>query len=140
MRPRWIATLAVLAAALMPAVSARADDPLPAPTITSPSSPGSDRTPEWSWDPVPAATNYECRLLPVQPAWELCTSPYQADLTTAADGDYEFGVRAVTAGVPGPESTNTYTLDTTAAQPLIKRKKVILKNDCIHHVVDIYHL
>jgi benzoate/toluate 1,2-dioxygenase beta subunit len=36
--------------------------------------------------------------------------------------------------------TSFYTLDTTAAQPLIKRKKVILKNDCIHHVVDIYHL
>lgn len=36
--------------------------------------------------------------------------------------------------------TSFYTLDTTAAQPLIKRKKVILKTDCIHHVVDIYHL
>ena len=36
--------------------------------------------------------------------------------------------------------TSVYTLDTTAGQPLIKRKKVILKNDCIHHVVDIYHL
>ena len=36
--------------------------------------------------------------------------------------------------------TSFYTLDTTAAQPLIKRKKVVLKNDCIHHVVDIYHL
>ena len=36
--------------------------------------------------------------------------------------------------------TSFYTLDTTATQPLIKRKKVILKNDRIHHVVDIYHL
>ena len=36
--------------------------------------------------------------------------------------------------------TSFYTLDTTAAQPLIKRKKVILKNDCVHHVVDIYHI
>jgi benzoate/toluate 1,2-dioxygenase beta subunit len=36
--------------------------------------------------------------------------------------------------------TSFYTLDTTAEQPLIKRKKVILKNDYIHHVVDIYHL
>ena len=25
-------------------------------------------------------------------------------------------------------------------QPLIKKKKVILKNDYIHHVVDIYHV
>jgi benzoate/toluate 1,2-dioxygenase beta subunit len=36
--------------------------------------------------------------------------------------------------------TSFYTLDTTAEQPLIKRKKVILKNDYIHHVVDIYHV
>ncbi|HEX3412940.1 MAG TPA: benzoate 1,2-dioxygenase small subunit [Stellaceae bacterium] len=36
--------------------------------------------------------------------------------------------------------TSFYTLDTTSGQPLIKRKKVVLKNDCIHHVVDIYHL
>jgi benzoate/toluate 1,2-dioxygenase beta subunit len=36
--------------------------------------------------------------------------------------------------------TSFYTLDTTSAQPLIKRKKVILKNDYIHHVVDIYHV
>jgi benzoate/toluate 1,2-dioxygenase beta subunit len=36
--------------------------------------------------------------------------------------------------------TSFYTLDTTAAQPLIKRKKVILKNDYIHQLVDIYHL
>jgi 3-phenylpropionate/cinnamic acid dioxygenase small subunit len=28
----------------------------------------------------------------------------------------------------------------TDPQPLITRKKVILKNDCIHHVVDIYHI
>ena len=36
--------------------------------------------------------------------------------------------------------TSFYTLDTRAAQPLIKRKKIILKNDCIHHVIDIYHV
>ncbi len=32
--------------------------------------------------------------------------------------------------------TSFYTLD----GPLIKKKKVILKNDYIHHVVDIYHI
>jgi hypothetical protein len=32
------------------------------------------------------------------------------------------------------------TLDTSGAQPLIRRKKVVLKNDYIHHVVDIYHI
>jgi benzoate/toluate 1,2-dioxygenase beta subunit len=36
--------------------------------------------------------------------------------------------------------TSFYTLDTSGAQPLIKRKKVVLKNDYIHHVVDIYHI
>ena len=36
--------------------------------------------------------------------------------------------------------TSFYTLDTTGAQPLIKSKKVVLKNDYIHHVIDIYHI
>jgi benzoate/toluate 1,2-dioxygenase beta subunit len=36
--------------------------------------------------------------------------------------------------------TSFYTLDTSGAQPLITRKKVVLKNDYIHHVVDIYHI
>ena len=36
--------------------------------------------------------------------------------------------------------TSFYTLDTTGPQPLIRRKKVILKNDYIHHVVDVYHI
>lgn len=36
--------------------------------------------------------------------------------------------------------TSFYTLDTTGPQPVIKRKKVILKNDYIHQVVDIYHI
>jgi len=33
-----------------------------------------------------------------------------------------------------------YTLDVTADGPVITRKKVVLKNDYIHHVVDIYHI
>jgi len=36
--------------------------------------------------------------------------------------------------------TSFYTLDTTGPQPLIKRKKVVLKNDYIHHVVDVYQI
>ena len=36
--------------------------------------------------------------------------------------------------------TSFYTLDISGQQPLIKYKKVILKNDYIHHVVDIYHV
>ena len=36
--------------------------------------------------------------------------------------------------------TSFYTLDTAGDQPIIRNKKVILKNDYIHHVVDIYHI
>jgi benzoate/toluate 1,2-dioxygenase subunit beta len=36
--------------------------------------------------------------------------------------------------------TSFYTIDTTGGQPLIRRKKIVLKNDYIHHVVDIYHI
>jgi benzoate 1,2-dioxygenase small subunit len=36
--------------------------------------------------------------------------------------------------------TSFYTLDVSGTSPLIKKKKVVLKNDYIHHVVDIYHV
>ncbi|WP_139017431.1 benzoate 1,2-dioxygenase small subunit [Bradyrhizobium sp. STM 3809] len=36
--------------------------------------------------------------------------------------------------------TSYYTIDTTQPAPLITNKKVVLKNDYIHHVVDIYHI
>ena len=36
--------------------------------------------------------------------------------------------------------TSYYPLDVSGNRPLIKRKKVVLKNDYIHHVVDIYHV
>lgn len=36
--------------------------------------------------------------------------------------------------------TSFYTLDTSGERPLITKKKVILKNDYIHHVIDIYHI
>ncbi|HEU0221351.1 MAG TPA: aromatic-ring-hydroxylating dioxygenase subunit beta, partial [Paracoccaceae bacterium] len=36
--------------------------------------------------------------------------------------------------------TSFYTLDTSGPAPLIRRKKVVLKNDYIHHVVDIYQI
>ena len=36
--------------------------------------------------------------------------------------------------------TSYYTVDITGPQPLITNKKIILKNDYIHHVVDIYHI
>jgi benzoate/toluate 1,2-dioxygenase subunit beta len=36
--------------------------------------------------------------------------------------------------------TSFYTIDFSGQRPLIKKKKVILKNDYIHHVVDIYQV
>ena len=36
--------------------------------------------------------------------------------------------------------TSFYTLDTSGAAPLIKAKKIVLKNDYIRHVIDIYHI
>ena len=36
--------------------------------------------------------------------------------------------------------TSFYTIDTSGAKPLITDKKVVLKNDHIHHVIDVYHV
>lgn len=36
--------------------------------------------------------------------------------------------------------TSFYTIDTTGPKPLIRAKKVVLKNDRIHHVIDVYHI
>ena len=36
--------------------------------------------------------------------------------------------------------TSFYTLDISGAKPLITNKKVVLKNDQIHHVIDVYHI
>ena len=36
--------------------------------------------------------------------------------------------------------TSYYTLDTSGASPLITDKRVVLKNDYIHHVIDVYHI
>jgi benzoate/toluate 1,2-dioxygenase subunit beta len=35
--------------------------------------------------------------------------------------------------------TSFYTIDFSGKSPLIRRKTVVLKNDYIHHVVDVYH-
>jgi benzoate/toluate 1,2-dioxygenase beta subunit len=36
--------------------------------------------------------------------------------------------------------TSFYTIDGTSSAPLIASKKIILKNDYIHHVIDVYHI
>jgi benzoate/toluate 1,2-dioxygenase beta subunit len=36
--------------------------------------------------------------------------------------------------------TSRYKIDTTGPKPLIKSKYVVLKNDYIHHMLDVYHI
>lgn len=36
--------------------------------------------------------------------------------------------------------TSFYTIDASGPKPLIADKKVVLKNDRIHHVIDVYHI
>ncbi len=36
--------------------------------------------------------------------------------------------------------TSYYTLDVSGEAPLIRDKRVVLKNDYIHHVIDVYHI
>ncbi|TPE48956.1 benzoate 1,2-dioxygenase small subunit [Amaricoccus solimangrovi] len=36
--------------------------------------------------------------------------------------------------------TSFYVIDTTGETPLIRSKKVVLRNDHIHHVIDVYHI
>lgn len=36
--------------------------------------------------------------------------------------------------------TSYYTLDISGGRPLITNKRVVLKNDYIHHVIDVYHI
>jgi benzoate/toluate 1,2-dioxygenase beta subunit len=36
--------------------------------------------------------------------------------------------------------TSFYTLDLGGEVPVIVSKKVVLKNDYIHHVIDVYHI
>jgi benzoate/toluate 1,2-dioxygenase beta subunit len=36
--------------------------------------------------------------------------------------------------------SSQYTIDMSGEKPLIKRKYVVLKNDYIHHLLDIYHI
>lgn len=48
--------------------------------------------------------------------------------------NYRYGVTDTYWG------TSFYTVDVASGAPLITSKKVILKNDRIHHVIDVYHI
>ena len=39
-----------------------------------------------------------------------------------------------------PSAISPIHIDFSGPNPLIEKKKVILKNDYIHHVVDVYHV
>src|SRR5207248_3128258 len=71
--------------------------PPAAPVITGAPAPvAMSRFPSWSFTAEAGAT-IQCRLTPdgtTPGAWTTCTSPYVADLSSAADGTYDFEVRA----------------------------------------------
>ncbi|MGH3373031.1 MAG: Ig-like domain-containing protein, partial [Nocardioidaceae bacterium] len=106
----------------------------PSASITSsPSSPGSSRSPAWSFTAEAGATT-ECQLsgsVGILSLYAACSSPTGYDLTGQADGPYAFSVRATdAAGNVGAPAGNTYTLDTTApAAPAITSEPVSPGND-----------
>ncbi len=67
------------------------------------------------------------------------------EITARAEGRIEVRFNWVTLSyryktVDTYFGTSSYTLDVSGDKPLILRKKVVLKNDYIHHVVDIYQI
>jgi hypothetical protein len=120
---RVFVTIAVLAAALVPAASATADTLAPPPPsqLSGPPSPGNDTTPAWTWTTDATATGYECHLEraddPGPVNWQSCASGVPFTTLTAGDGLYRMGVRAVLGPLTSDEVPDSYTLDTTAPDP-----------------------
>jgi hypothetical protein len=88
-----------------------------APTVSrTTASPGSSRSPEWTFDTPTGATD-ACELDdPDGNAVDTespCTSPYDADLTGDDDGTYTLSVTATSGGVTGAAGSSSYLLDTT---------------------------
>ncbi|MBK5306542.1 MAG: Ig-like domain repeat protein [Frankiaceae bacterium] len=86
--------------------------------VTAPLSPGNDTTPTWTIASG-VGVKLECRLTSSQKVisdFAPCASTFTADLTGLPDGTYTLTVHALSsAGTPGPETTSSYILDTTAA-------------------------
>ncbi|MEO6204785.1 MAG: hypothetical protein ABIO67_05310, partial [Mycobacteriales bacterium] len=86
--------------------------------VTPPPSPGNDTTPTWTIASV-AGVKLECRVTSGQKLisdYLPCSTTFTADLSGLPDGTYTLTVRALSAaGTPGPETTSSYVLDTTAA-------------------------
>ena len=87
----------------------------PATSIAAaPASPGSGRSPEWTFSSETGATD-ECKVdrgvTPVDP-WDDCSNPATVDLTGEPNGTYTLSVRATdTLGNTGTTTTSDYTLD-----------------------------
>jgi predicted phage tail protein/sugar lactone lactonase YvrE len=86
----------------------------PSVILSGPSSPGSGRSPVWTFSKDATATT-ECELTGpsglIQP-FTPCTSPATFDLTGRSDGTYTVRVRATDgAGNVGPAATSSYILD-----------------------------
>ncbi|MDT7570064.1 MAG: large repetitive protein [Actinomycetota bacterium] len=86
--------------------------------VVAPLSPGNDTTPTWTLTSA-AGVKLECRLSSGQKVisdFAPCTGEFTADLTGLPDATYTLTVHALSsAGTPGPETTSSYILDTTAA-------------------------
>lgn len=84
-----------------------------APAITtSPADPSNSPTPLWAFT-IEADSAATCSL--DGGPWSPCTSPHQADLSSAADGRHELAVRATDAvGNVGPAAHSAFTLDRAA--------------------------
>jgi predicted phage tail protein len=90
----------------------------PAPTVVrSTDSPGTSRSPQWTFD-TPAGATIDCELDDSDghavDSQSSCVSPYDADLTGGDDGQYTLSVTATAGGVTGAAATSSYLLDTTA--------------------------
>ena len=85
--------------------------------VTAPPSPGNDTTPTWTITSVPGV-QLECRVSSGQKVitdFVACAGSFTADLVGLPDGTYTLTVRALSAaGTPGPETTSSYVLKTSA--------------------------
>lgn len=82
-------------------------------TIAPPRTPGSGRSPEWSFG-TEALGRLECRIGD-SGGWAPCEATLALDLSSAADGEYAIWVRSTdVAGNVGPATRSAYVLDTRA--------------------------
>jgi hypothetical protein len=91
--------------------------PPPPALVRSTDSPGTSRSPQWTFD-TPAGATVDCELDDSDghavDSQSSCGSPYDADLTGLDDGQYTLSVTATSGGVTGTAATSSYLLDTTA--------------------------